>query len=137
MSSKFTTTTTRRRVTATLLLAAATAGSLGTADHADAAARAKVTVTIEAEGLDMSGTLLSSRTACKDERKVVVVRQVGARGGGDDVAFASDTTEVVDGKGVWSTGNTGTAGKFYARVKATAECAKAESPTIKLVELRR
>ena len=135
MSSKTTSTTTRRRLTAALLLSAAAAGSLGTAGHADAAARAKVTVTIAAEGTDMSGTVLSNRTACKDERKVIVVRQVGARGGGNDVAFASDTTEVVDGKGMWSTGNTGTAGKFYARVKATLECAKDESPTIKIVEI--
>lgn len=130
-----TTSTTRRRLTATVLVAAAATGALAGTAPAEAASRAKVTVTITAEGTEMSGAVLSKRLACKDERKVVLYRQVGKRGGADDVAFASDITEVVDGKGVWSTGNTGEYGKFYAKVKATSQCAKAESPTIRIEEI--
>lgn len=35
--------------------------------------------------------------------------------------------------GVWSTGNTGTGGKFYAKVKRTPLCRVATSPTITAV----
>ena len=99
----------------------------------NAASRAPVAVTIKAEGTDLSGTVKSSRAVCKSERTVVVFKQIGTRGGGDDIRFASDTTELQNGVGVWSTGNTGTEGKFYAKVKRTPLCRAATSPTIKAV----
>ena len=74
------------------------------------------TVTIKAEGTDLSGKVKSPRAACKDDRKVIVFKQVGARGGGNDKRFASDTAE---SDGSWNTGNTGTAGRFYAKVRPT------------------
>lgn len=98
-----------------------------------AAPKAPVTVTIKAEGTDMSGTVRSARPAvCAAERTVVVIRQKGSRGGGDDVRFASDTTDLQAGKYVWSTGNTGTEGRFYAKLKATADCKADTSPTIRV-----
>jgi hypothetical protein len=62
------------------------------------------------------------------DRKVVVFKQVGTRGGGDDQNFASDQA---DSDGSWSTGNTGTEGKFYAKVRATTRCQGDTSPTIR------
>jgi hypothetical protein len=112
---------------------AASAGSaivlLGPAGSAVAPATS--TVTIQADGTDLSGTVMSPRTACKDGRKVIVIKQIGTRGGGDDIRFASDTAELQDGIGVWSTGNTGTPGRFYAKVKKTDLCKRDTSPTIR------
>ena len=98
-----------------------------------AVAPAPVTVTIKAEGTDMSGTVKSSDpTTCAADRTVVVFKQKGSRGGGDDKRFARDTTDLQGGKYVWSTGNTGTEGRFYAKVKATADCRGDASPTIRV-----
>lgn len=96
--------------------------------HASAAARADSTVTIRAEGTDLSGQVRSPRPACKDGRNVIVIKQVGTRGGGDDKRFASDTA---DADGSWNTGNTGTPGRFYAKIRATALCKGDTSPTIR------
>jgi len=106
--------------------AALVAAPLASADAA--AAPAKSTVTIKAEGVDLSGTLSSPRKSCVDGRKVIVIKQVGTRGGGDDQVFASDTAS---SDGSWNTGNTGTAGKFYAKVKKTATCQGDTSKTIR------
>lgn len=110
-------------VLATAVLLPATTASA----HAPAA-KAKSTVTIKAEGTDLSGTLKSPKQSCVTERKVLVIKQVGARGGGDDQKFASD---VASADGSWSTGQTGTEGRFYAKVRATATCAGDTSPTIR------
>ena len=125
--------TTVRRLTIGALAIGASAAMLAGAPGATAAAPAGATVTIQAEGVDLSGTVKSKRAACMDERKVIVFKQVGKRGGGNDVKFATDTTELDNGVGEWSTGNTGTEGRFYAKVRKTAECAAAASPTIKAV----
>lgn len=92
------------------------------------AAPAASTVTIKAEGTDLSGTLSSPRAACVADRKVIVFKQIGTRGGGDDRNFASDTAAA---DGSWNTGNTGTPGRFYAKVRATARCQGDTSPTIR------
>lgn len=104
------------------------AGSV--AHGSSAAAPAKSTVTIKAEGTDLSGKVTSPRQACKTDRMVIVIKQKGARGGGDDKKFASDTA---DENGAWDTGNTGTEGRFYAKVRATAKCKGDTSPTIHAV----
>ena len=84
---------------------------------------ARTTVTITAEGTDLSGVVTSSRPKrCAADRVVVVVRQKGARGGGDDVRFATDTASLEGGVYRWSTGNTGTEGRFYARVRHVPGC---------------
>lgn len=95
-------------------------GSLTPTSHARALA--DTTVTIKAAGTDLSGTVRSPRRACKAGRLVIVYRQVGSRGGGDDVRFATDNAELRDGVGVWSTGNTGIEGLFYAKVRRTDQC---------------
>ena len=56
------------------------------------------------------------------------MKQVGTRGGGDDQKFASD---LAASDGSWSTGNTGTAGRFYAKIRATTTCTGDTSPTIR------
>lgn len=111
-----------------LLTSAALLAAPAMASAQPAAARAKSTVTIKAEGTDLSGTLSSPRASCVADRKVIVIKQVGKRGGGDDKVFASDTAEA---DGSWSTGNTGTEGRFYAKVKRTATCQGDTSPTIR------
>ena len=96
------------------------------------AAPAGTTVTIKAEGTDLSGRVSSPKpTRCAAERKVVVFKQKGARGGGNDKRFASDTTGEQGGAWVWSTGNTGTEGRFYAKVRRIAGCQGDTSPTIR------
>ena len=117
-----------------LLLAATATSSLAAAPAASALAPARVTVTIKAEGTDLSGEVRSPKPRkCAANRTVIVVKQVGTRGGGDDVRFAMDTTGAQNGKWTWSTGNTGTAGRFYARVQAKTGCRAAISPTIRAV----
>lgn len=113
-------------------MAVAIAGFVGIvgigAGGAQAASRATVSVTIRAEGTDLSGLVKSSRPAvCAADRTVVVFKVRGWVGGGDDVRFASDTTDLSGGRYTWSTGNTGTEGRFYAKLKATPECRGAVS----------
>ena len=110
------------------LLVAATATS---SPAAAPAPPASVTVTIKAEGTDLSGQVKSAKPQrCAADRTVIVFRQRGARGGGDDERFAMDTTDEQNGKFVWSTGNTGTEGRFYAKVGKKPGCKKDTSPTI-------
>jgi hypothetical protein len=93
---------------------------------------ASTTVTIKAEGTDLSGVVTSSRPKrCAADRVVVVIKQKGARGGGDDVRFATDTASLEGGVYRWSTGNTGTEGRFYARVRHITGCTADTSPTIR------
>jgi hypothetical protein len=117
--------------TAAAFLALGSAFVLAPTAQASFAAPARTTVTIQAEGTDLSGEVRSPRRSCRGERTVIVFRQVGTRGGGDDERFASDTSQLIDGVGRWSTGNTGTPGRFYAKVRATSLCAAALSPTVR------
>ena len=117
---------------AALPVAALAALPVGIETASAAAPAASSTVTIKAEGSDLYGTVSSKRAACEGDRTVVLYKQKGARGGGDDVRIASDTTEVSNGVGQWNTGNTGMAGRFYAKVTKTADCKPDTSPTIKV-----
>jgi hypothetical protein len=127
-----TTRTLTRTLAASVGLATA-AAVLVSAPSSQGLDRASNTVTIQAEGTDLSGTVKSKRKACKEERKVLVVKQVGTKGGDDDVVMFNDTTELQDGVGVWSTGNTGTPGRFYAKIKRTELCKRAISDTVRAV----
>ncbi|WP_322938135.1 hypothetical protein [Nocardioides bizhenqiangii] len=120
----------RTATTALLGLAAAAAGGalLLSAPEATAAALAPSTVTIQAEGTDLFGKVNSTRALCKADRNVIVYKQVGVRGGGNDIRFAMDTT---DSDGDWNTGNTGTEGRFYAKVTKNSQCNADFSPTIR------
>ncbi|MEZ0578616.1 hypothetical protein [Nocardioides sp. MH1] len=116
-----------RTATGSLLGLAAAAAVAATPGAAHATTLAHSTVTIQAEGTDLSGHVSSTLGSCVDGRTVIVYKQVGTRGGGDDIRFAMDTA---DEDGSWNTGNTGTEGKFYAKVKRTSLCKKDFSPTI-------
>lgn len=99
---------------------------------AQAAPKADVSVTITAEQTDLSGVVRSSSPGtCAADRTVVVFKVKGAVGGGDDERFASDTTDLSGGKYVWSTGNTGTEGRFYAKLRATPDCKAARSAVVR------
>ncbi len=119
---------TRAAAVSFLGLASAAGLALGTAATATAAPTIPSTVSIQAAGTDLSGTVSSSNPACESDRQVLVYKQVGARGGGNDIRFAMDTS---DDDGDWNTGNTGTEGKFYAKVKKTDFCKADFSPTIR------
>ena len=111
-------------------------GIMGIEGGASASAppRAKVTVTIKAEQTDLSGTVSSGKPAkCAANRTVWVFEQIGGRGGGDDERRFSDTTSLQNGKFVWSTGNTGEEGFFYAVVGRKTGCRADSSPTIRAV----
>src|SRR5215212_3246648 len=60
----------------------------------------------------------SAQPACVTDRPVVVFRQIGTRGGGDDRAVFR---LLASSDGKWSTGHL-KAGRFYAKVKATMRC---------------
>ncbi len=126
-------TRTSTRTLAAALGLATTAAVLVGAPATEAATRANTVVTIEAEQTDLSGEVRSKRKVCKDGRKVLLIKQKGAKGGADDKVIASDTTELDDGVGEWSTGNTGIEGRFYAKVKRTPQCKGAVSPTVRAV----
>jgi len=113
------------------LAVAALAVALPTGVAAEAAApAAKVTVTIKAEGTDMSGTVASPKPLlCAANRTVKVFKMVS----GEPHLWASDTTDKQGSKYVWSTGNTGTEGRFYAKVGAKPGCKMDVSPTITVV----
>lgn len=120
----------RALVLTTAVLVAGGVGLVPALAHA--APKAAVTVTITAEGTDLSGIVKSSRPrVCAADRTVVVFKVHGAPGGTDDTRFASDTTDLEGGHYAWSTGNTGTEGRFYARLKATSECKGATSRVIR------
>lgn len=53
----------------------------------------------------------SKRAKCVANRKVIVFKIKGKRGGCDDKRFASD---IADTDRSWNTGNTGTEGRFSA-----------------------
>jgi hypothetical protein len=104
---------------------AAMSGLIPAAEAAPAAA--SVTVTITAQGTDMSGEVQSSQPAlCAAHRTVKVYRVVN----GVPHSFASDTSERQGDAFVWSTGNTGTPGHFFAKVAAKPGCNGDVSPTI-------
>jgi uncharacterized cupredoxin-like copper-binding protein len=95
-------------------------------------AAASTTVTIKAEGTDLSGTVSSPRPLrCADGRTVLLIKQIGTRGGGDDIRFGMDTAGLQGGVYTWSTGTTGTPGRFYARVKPIDGCKGDTSPTVR------
>ena len=115
-----------------IALAALTAVAMvATAGNADAATKARTTLTIQAEGVDLSGKVKSSKLSCLGNRMVKVYKQKGTQQSpSTDTVIASDISERVGDHGEWSVGNTGMEGKFYARTRGTIECTGATSTTI-------
>lgn len=105
---------------------------VGFTGGAEAAAKARTTVTIKAENTDLSGTVSSPKpNKCAAGRTVILMKQKGTRGGGNDVRIASDTASKQGGVYRWSTGNTGMEGRFYAKVRATSKCKGDTSRTVR------
>ncbi len=109
---------------ATLATAALT-GVAATAT-AEAAPKAKVTVTIKAEGVELSGVVKSKKASCAANRKVKVFEVVD----GSPVFRYSDTTDEGPAPYDWNTGNTGEEGTFFAKVSAKPGCKADVSPTV-------
>jgi hypothetical protein len=96
------------------------------------AGKTSTTVTIKVAGTDFSGYVKSPRPRkCAKDRKVILYKQVGRnQNPKNDRKIASDTTSKNGDRYMWSTGNTGVKGKFYARVKATSTCKGDTSKTL-------
>ena len=84
-------------------------------------------MTITSEEANFYGKVKSPRASCKADRTVILFKVIGTRGGGDDSHFANDTT---DAAGNWNTGNTGTPGRYYAKVRKTDQCKADASRTV-------
>lgn len=103
---------------AALALAAENAGS----------SPARTSVTITTDRSTASGTVQSPKPACRDARAVLLLRQVGAKGGDNDVVVATAVTQQRHGVDVWSAEGVDPEVRFYARVLATPTCRAAMSP---------
>ena len=100
---------------------------------AGAGTRASTTVTIQTENGDFWGYVDSSRPLrCAKDRKIVLFKQAGSEQDPSiDQKVGSDTASLQGDRYMWSTGNTGQFGKFYARAKRTADCKGDSSPTVR------
>ena len=115
-----------------LFLAAVALAFLALAGPASAAGAAKTTLTIRAQGLDLSGTVQSSRGSCLGNRTIKLYKQQGReQRPGSDPVIATETSERQGDHGEWSTGNTGMRGKFYVRTGKIPGCTAATSKTIR------
>lgn len=120
------------RVLALLFLAAVALAILALSNPASAAGAAKTTLTIRAQGLDLSGTVQSSRGSCLGDRNVKLYKQKGQeQRPNTDTLVATDTSERLGDHGEWSTGNMGMRGKFYVRTGKVPGCTGAASKTIR------
>ena len=95
---------------------------------------ANTTVTIRAQGTDLSGAVSSPAPLRSAKNRMVhVYKQIGPRGGGNDIHFASDTASLQGSTYRWSTGNTGTPGYFYSKVFPKTGCRGDTSVTIRVL----
>jgi len=123
----------RVMVLALLVLAASCLATLALTASAQAIVRAPTTLTIRANGLDLSGKVKSPRLRCLGGRTIRLFKQVGREQNPRvDTRIATDTSERQGDIGVWSTGNTGIAGKLYVRTGRTTACRADTSPTIRV-----
>jgi hypothetical protein len=115
-----------------LFLGAVVLALMALAGPASAAGPAKTTLTIKAQGLDLSGTVQSSRGSCLGNRNIKLYKQKGKeQRPGSDTLVGTDTSERQGDHGEWSTGNTGMRGKFYVRTGKVPGCTAATSKTIR------
>ena len=117
---------------AILFLGAIALAILALSTSASAAGAAKTTLTIKAQGLDLSGTVQSSRGSCLGDRNVKLYKQKGKeQRPSTDTLVATDTSERQGDHGEWSTGNTGMRGKFYVRTGKVPGCTGATSKMVR------
>lgn len=103
--------------------------ALGLSAPVTAAPAAKTKVTIKAAGTDLFGYVKSPKPAkCADEREVTLFKVT--RNGNQRIA--SDTASLNGDRYMWSTGNTGMTGKFYARAGKIPGCKADSSKTIRV-----
>jgi hypothetical protein len=122
----------RVMVLALLVLAATGLATLALTASAHAIGRAPTTLTIVAQGTDLSGKVKSPRLSCLGGRTIRLYKQVGqVQNPSVDTRIATDTSERVGDHGEWSTGNTGIAGKLYVRTGRTTACKAGSSDTIR------
>ena len=122
--------TSRRSVLLGAVVAVAL-GSLGLAGTADAQRLARTTVTITAQGVELSGYVSSRSRRCAVNRTVTVYRQRGRRQNPrGDARIASDTAQANGPRYQWNTGNTGLEGRFYAYVRRIRGCGADASRTV-------
>jgi hypothetical protein len=116
------------------LVAGVVCTALAFAGSAMGRAAADTGVTIKGPEGDFHGRVLSERSKCLGDRKVVVYKQAGRQQKpSSDQKIASDISEKHGDHGDWSVGNTGfKKGKFYAKAKRSPGCATGYSKTIKL-----
>lgn len=112
---------------AILFLGAVALAILALSTPASAAGPAKTTLTIRAQGLDLSGTVQSSRGSCLGDRNIKLFKVRP----GSDALIATDTSERQGDHGEWATGNTGMRGKFYVRTGKVPGCTGATSNTVR------
>lgn len=95
--------------------------------------RADTRVTISVTNGEFSGYVYSPRPRkCSKDRKIVLFKQAGRdQNPSTDARVASDTASKSGDRFVWSTGNTGLSGKFYARAGRTPSCKPDTSKTIR------
>jgi hypothetical protein len=121
-------------ILAVAAFAVAALTALALADPAQSAGPAKTKLTIKAEGVDLSGTVKSTKLRCVANRNIKLYKQLGSRQNPKaDSLIATDTSERQGNRGVWSTGNTGMSGKFYVRTGKVPGCTAAASKTIRAV----
>ncbi|MDQ3720656.1 MAG: hypothetical protein M3350_07760 [Actinomycetota bacterium] len=122
-------TATTKFVATALAVASLGVTSLGSAETADAATGARVS--IQAQSIGFFGHVTSSKESCESGRKVVLFKQKGTKKNTrKDRKIGSDTAQPNGPDSMWSI-NTDESGKFYAVVKATKKCKKAVSKSVR------
>ena len=115
-----------------LFLGAVALAILAMSTPASAAGAAKTTLTIRAQGLDLSGTVQSSRGSCLGDRNIKLYKQQGKeQKPSTDNVVGMDTSERQGDHGEWAMGNTGLRGKFSVRTIKVPACTGATSKTIR------
>jgi len=115
-------------------IAAALLGSIVLAGGASAGGDATTRVTIKGGG-EVFGYVSSSKPRlCAKNRLIKVWRERGgSQGGGDDTYTGnSDSASKSGDRYMWSVGNPGLKGKFYAKAAKIPGCKADTSPTIKI-----
>lgn len=115
-----------------LIVVLAGCGAVALTSIAGAGQAAETKVTIQVEGRDFSGKVKSPKLhKCAENRKVKLYKQKGPeQNPRTEEVVASDTSELDGDHGVWSTGNTGESGKFYARAGRKPGCKADASRTL-------
>ena len=124
----------KRKLLATVVVLAV-CGVIFVTGFASAGTRAETKVTIKTENGDFWGYVSSPRPRrCAEGRKVVLFKQTGREQDPRvDERIATDTASLSGDRYMWSTGNTGVFGKFYARAPKTPDCKADSSETVRSV----